>query len=164
MVLSSKTPRKNISWSSQSVSVLLVFHSRQTTAVPTLLLVTWVPKRGALQNLSPECGLDMICGRCLHFPLPKSEWWDFHFPTDLSNDELACESLQGLLGPRKKKVVEVMSAISSYLLTPSAWSFGADNSVGGEARKCEVEGRSHEGTLQKGPLPYDFFLPLCLFF
>ena len=58
----------------------------------------------------------------------------------------------------------MMSAISSYLLTPSAWSFGADDSPGGEARKCVVEGRFHEGTLQKGPLPCDFFLPLFLFF
>ena len=39
----SKTPPKNISWSSQSVSVPLVFNSRQTTTVPTLLLVPWVP-------------------------------------------------------------------------------------------------------------------------
>ena len=64
----------------------------------------------------------------------------------------------------KEKVVEVMSAISSYLLTPSAWSFGGDNSLGGEARKWVVEGRSHEGTLQKGPLPYDFFPPSLSFF
>ena len=55
----------------------------------------------------------------------------------------------------KEKVDEVMSAISSYLL---------DNSPGGEGRKCVVEGKSHEGTLQKDPLPYDFFLPLFLFF
>ena len=77
----------------------------------------------------------------------------------------------------KETVNEVMSAMSSCLLTPSAsvpksiltpsaLSFGTDDSSGGEARKGMVIGRSHEGTLQKGPLPYCFFLlslPLFLF-
>ena len=58
---------------------------------------------------------------------------------------------------------EVMSAISSYLLTPSAWSFGADKSPGGEARKCVVEGRPHEGIGKKAPSPMIFFFPLFLF-
>ena len=74
------------------------------------------------------------------------------------------ESLQGLLGPRRKeKVDEVMSAISSYLLTPSAWSFGADNSPGGEAKKCVVEGRPHEGIGKKAPSPM-IFSSLSFFF
>ena len=99
--------------------------------------------------------------------LPIAQVWMVGFPLSHRPQQWwACirESLQGLLGPRRKeKVDEVMSAISSYLLTPSAWSFGADKSPGGEARKCMVEGRPHEGIGKKAPSPM-IFLPSLSFF